>query len=298
MRILHLDSGREMRGGQWQVRYLIEGLAGKGHTGTLLAPRASPLFSHAAAAGFDVRPLGLLAIRRLAGEAAIVHAHSGRAHTLALTTRAAPLVVSRRVAFPVKRGLASRWKYRRARCLIAVSEHVKQTLLAAGIEESRVRVVYDGVPDLDPSTGRGGIISPATDDPRKGAALVREAAVIAGVQLTFSANLARELGDAAAFVYVTREEGLGSAVLLAMSAGVPVIASRVGGICEIIEDGVSGFLASNDAGEIAGLMRRLMNEPELRDAIGRRGRERVRERFSLETMVRRTLEIYREIVAC
>ena len=44
------------------------------------------------------------------------------------------------------------------------------------------------------------------------------------------------------FVYITESEGLGSAVLLAMAAGTPVIASRVGGLPEAIEDGVNGLL--------------------------------------------------------
>ena len=51
MRILHLDAGREMRGGQWQVLRLIEGLAGAGHENLLLARRGSPLFDAAGGAG-------------------------------------------------------------------------------------------------------------------------------------------------------------------------------------------------------------------------------------------------------
>jgi len=43
-RILHLDSGREMRGGQWQALRLIEGLRRQGADCTLLAPRGAPLF--------------------------------------------------------------------------------------------------------------------------------------------------------------------------------------------------------------------------------------------------------------
>ena len=47
MRILHLDSGHEMRGGQWQVLRLIEGLRGAGHESLLLARAGSPLLAQA-----------------------------------------------------------------------------------------------------------------------------------------------------------------------------------------------------------------------------------------------------------
>ena len=67
MRILHLDPGREMRGGQWQALRLIEGLAAEGVESTLLARAGSPLFEAAQARGWRVEPIGLwrtLALRR------------------------------------------------------------------------------------------------------------------------------------------------------------------------------------------------------------------------------------------
>jgi hypothetical protein len=59
MRVLQLDSGREMRGGQWQVLRLMEGLRREGVEGTLLARQGSPLWEKARAAGLDARPFGL-----------------------------------------------------------------------------------------------------------------------------------------------------------------------------------------------------------------------------------------------
>ena len=47
MRLLHIDAGREMRGGQWQVLYLLERLAAAGHNITLLARLGSPLYEKA-----------------------------------------------------------------------------------------------------------------------------------------------------------------------------------------------------------------------------------------------------------
>ena len=286
-----------MRGGQWQAWYLMRGLREHGHQCRLLTPEPSPLGERARAEGLDTGPLGLFTIRRLAKEADIVHAHSGRAHVLAAAAFAEPLVVSRRVAFPVRRSPASRWTYSRPRRFLAISKHVKQMLLAAGVPENRIRVVYDGAPALEAAAGGTKVISPATDDPRKGAALVREAAAMAGVSVVFSEDLERDLRDAAMLVYITESEGLGSGALLAMSAGVPVIASRVGGLCEVIEDGVTGFLIHNDPAAIAGLIRRLTNDPALRAALGRKARERARERFSLQRMVDGTLKVYHEVLS-
>lgn len=297
MRVLQADSGREMRGGQWQVYYLIRGLAEAGCDCMLLAPRASPLYRLADQQGWRVQPLSLARLWRLARESDIVHAHTGRAHTLAVAVGAPRLVVARRVAFPVKRSAPSRWKYARAARFIAVSEYVKQNLLEAGVPAPRITVIHDGVPLLEPANGDR-IVAPATDDPRKGTSLVRQAAEAAGVTVHFSSNLNADLAHAAVFVYITEEEGLGSAVLLAMSAGVSIVASRVGGLCEVVEHGVTGLLTENHPEAIASAIRTLLDNPRRRAELGRRGRERVQERFSVGSMVQATLAVYREVLSC
>ncbi len=73
------------------------------------------------------------------------------------------------------------------------------------------------------------------------------------------------------FVYITRSEGLGSAILLAMSAGVPVVASNIGGIPEIVVDGESGLLVENDAAQIAAAILRLKQDREFRYTPGGAG---------------------------
>ena len=98
MRILHLDAGREMRGGQWQVLRLIEGLAARNVESTLLARKDSPLYLAARKQGWRVEPLGLTrAIRELTSHD-LIHAHDARTHTMATLLRGRPLVVARRVA--------------------------------------------------------------------------------------------------------------------------------------------------------------------------------------------------------
>lgn len=285
-----------MRGGQWQILFLLEGLAKAGVMSVLLAPRESVLLERARAAGLEATALRFRFLLESSRRCDVVHAHSGRAHTLAAVAGARPLVVSRRVAFPVKRGPASRWKYSRADRYLAVSQFVREQLLDAGIAGEKITVVHDGVPLLERSAGGGGIF-PASDDPRKGAALALEAASLAGVELKSSSDLNRDLQHAGYMVYLTESEGLGSGALLAMSAGVPVIASNVGGLREVVTDGESGFLTPNSAQEVGEVIRRLEADAPLRERMGAAARARVERLFSRERMVERTIEVYREVFA-
>jgi len=293
MRILHLDAGKEMRGGQWQALRLMEGLAAAGVKSTLLARHDAPLFEAARSRGWRVEPLGLLRVMLLARRHDLIHAHDARSHTLGVMVKPKRLVVSRRVAFPVR----SPWKYRRARRYLAVSEFVKSVLVAGGVPEEKIAVVYDGVPLLEPARGSSVVALANADDPRKGAALAVEAAKLAGVELKLSANLERDLRDAAVLVYITHSEGLGSGALLAMSAGVPVVASNVGGLLEIIRHGENGLLVDNAPQAIAAAIRQLLDDPAFARQIGEAARRTVMERFTVDHMVCRTMEVYRQVLS-
>jgi hypothetical protein len=293
MRILHLDAGKEMRGGQWQALRLMEGLAAAGVESTLLARRDGPLFEAARQRGLRVEAWGLVRTMLLARRHDLIHAHDARSHTLGAIARSGRLVVSRRVAFQVR----SPWKYRRARRYLAVSEFVKSVLVAGGVPEEDIAVVYDGVPLLEPARGSI-IVAPANaDDPCKGAPLAMEAASLAGVELKLSTDLERDLRDAAVMVYITHSEGLGSGALLAMSAGVPVVASDVGGLPEIIRHGENGLLVDNTPQSIAAAVRLLLDNPAFAQRIGEAARRTVMERFTVDHMVRRTMEVYRQVLA-
>jgi hypothetical protein len=212
-----------------------------------------------------------------------------------------PLVVSRRVAFPVGRSIFSRWKYARADHYIAISKHVRQQLLSAGIAPSKISVVYDGVaPGVEPELGAGDrgshLLAPSINDPLKGAELLKAACLLAGVELKFSANLPEDLPGAAAFVYLSESEGLGSAILLAMARKTPVVASRVGGIPELVEDEVTGLLVENRAEEVARALRRMLDDRAFAEHCAERAYRRVCESFGDDIMVRQTEQIYRAVL--
>jgi hypothetical protein len=280
MRILHLDAGREMRGGQWQVLRLVEGLAAAGVESTLLARPDAPLFTAARKQGWRVEPLGVTRALGCLRSHTLIHAHDARSHTLGAFLRGRPLVVSRRVSFPV----GSRWKYGRARCYLAVSEFVKQVLMEGGVPEAKISVVYDGVPVLEVSHGKLVL------------GLEKDSALLAHMGLRMVSHLEEELPDAAILVYVTNSEGLGSGALLAMSAAVPVIASRIGGLGEVIRHGENGLLVENDEAAISGAIRTLLDHPELARQIGAAARRTVIERFTVDRMVAGTLEAYRRVL--
>jgi hypothetical protein len=293
MRILHLDAGREMRGGQWQVLRLIEGLAGAGVESTLLARPGSPLATAVRARGWRVVPLGFAQAAVLARRHDLVHAHDASSHTLATFAGGVPLLVARRVAFPIR----SRWKYASARHYLAVSEFVKRVLMAGGVAEPKISVVYDGVPMLEPSAGNRVLALANFDDPQKGAPVAMEAARLAGVELLLTDNLERDLPQASSFVYITHAEGLGSAALLAMSAGVPVIASRVGGLPEVVRDRETGLLVENSPAAVAGAILELARDPEFARRLGQGARRAVVENFTVDHMVRRTMEVYQKALS-
>ena len=95
------------------------------------------------------------------------------------------------------------------------------------------------------------------------------------------------------FVLPSLWEGLPIALLEAMAAGKAVVATRVGGVPEVVVNGVTGLLVPpRDPGALADAVVRLLRDPELRRRMGEGGQERVRERFSVERMVRQTEDLY------
>ncbi|MGH9557790.1 MAG: glycosyltransferase family 4 protein [Bryobacteraceae bacterium] len=281
MKTLHIDTGREMRGGQWQALYLVERL----EDAKLLTPLGSRLLDEARRHGLDVWPLSYIMMARVARSSAVVHAHDAHAHSLAAFFGGAPLVVSRRVAFPVKRDFASKWKYAKPARFIAVSKFAAGRLGEAGIPREKIRVVYDGVPVPE---------NPSTRQPGRVVALASKSVDIPGIEVQSISDLWQDLSAASVFVYASEMEGLGSAALAAMACGVPVVASRAGGLPEIVEHERTGLLV--DGGDFRGAVQRLLENPAEAAAMGDRGREMVRQNFSVGAMVNATRKVYEEVL--
>lgn len=247
------------------------------------------------------------------------------AHGWAFQPEAPP--VRRGVALAAER-VAGRWADR----IICVSEHDRRLALAARVAPpERIVTVRNGIPD-DPARaepGRPGRVSAVMvarfappkdhttllaavsriedldmvlvgDGPQR-AAVEREVAqrgLTGRVQVLGSLpDVAPVLAQAHVFVLCSRWEGLPLTILEAMRAGLPVVASDVGGIREAVVEGQTGFLVPT--GNVEALERRLRTlvaNPELRQKLGTAGRRRYEEAFRLERMVAETLAVYRGVL--
>ena len=93
-------------------------------------------------------------------------------------------------------------------------------------------------------------------------------------------------------------EGLTRAIIEAMAQGVPVVVTRAGGLPEMVEDGLSGFIVDvEDATMLADRIVRLAKDPELRLRMGRAATLRQETMFHVDTTVDRTLTLYKDLLA-
>ena len=356
-RVVHVDTERTWGGGQRQLYGLAVGMAGRGLRSWVAARPRSPLAVGLAAEGvpvvglspsFEWDPAAVARLRALLRSvgADVVHAHA--AHAVATAALASlgtgtRLLVSRRVALPLRRNPLSRWKYARSERFIAVSERVRDTLCAGGIAPERVSVVHSGV-DLRQPVGRASVdtlralgvpqgralvvmvssLIPPHKDP--GTFLIALAAAraagaefqallvgdgpLAGsversrrrlglegvVRLTgFRRDAVELLAAADVAVLSSRDEGLGTTLLDAMAAGVPIVATAAGGVTEVVRDGVEGLLVPvGDGPALGAAIARVLRDPGLRAALVAAGRRRV-QRFSIERTVEGTLAVYQSL---
>ena len=95
------------------------------------------------------------------------------------------------------------------------------------------------------------------------------------------------------FVQSSTSEGMSNTILEAMAAGLPVVATRVGGADEMVAEGVTGLLVpASNPGEMAGALARLIGDRTTREEMGHAGRQRAVSEFSLQTMIERYQLLY------
>jgi len=108
----------------------------------------------------------------------------------------------------------------------------------------------------------------------------------------------RGMADLDILVVSSAAEPFGLVSLEAMAHGVPVVATTGGGSPELVRHGREGYLVTpGDPAALAASLDRLLQDPELRTAMGRRGRYRVRSRFTLPDMLDATEDLYRGLLA-
>jgi len=321
MRVLHIDTAREWRGGQTQLLHLMRGMSAT--AAVVLAPDA-PLRSEledAYVADFGSpfqTPVGLIeAIADFSPD--LIAAHTSHAHGHAVRVAKCPVVVHRRLDFRVRR--RSRRKYRQAAGYIAVSHAVSRVLQAGGVPAGVIEVVHDGVEQPIGDSDREGLLRTLgipTDSllvlavgalvDHKGHRFLLEAidelperyhCLIAGtgplgealqgrrrVHLLGRRNdVGRLLASCDLFCHPSTEEGMGQAVAEALMAPIKVVATRAGGVPEVVRD--DGVLVEPGDGVALAIGILEARGRDLHDPT------RVRKTFDVETMVRGTERAYR-----
>lgn len=354
MRILHVDTATEWRGGQNQIVVTAEGQKALGHEVLVFANASGQLAERSLAAGLavhraavgrgDLSPRTIGAIGDATGAFApdVIHVHEshGLVGALLAARRAAPrplVVASRRVDFSL--GFVSRLKYGRLDRILAVSRAVREVLIAGGLSAERVVLVHEGVKDRPPAPGGREALAalgvPAGApvignvaqlvDHKDHATLLRAAAIVLKARPETRFVIcgdgplreellaqARSLGIAEHVIFAgfrgdldalipafdifclsSHLEGLGTSVLDAMCFGIPVVATRAGGIPDSVVDGETGRLAPpRDHQALAAALSEVLASPEIRARYGAAGRARFAKEFTSAAMVEATLAAY------
>ena len=113
--------------------------------------------------------------------------------------------------------------------------------------------------------------------------------------LGYRSDVPELLSKSDIFVLSTHYEGFPIATVEAMRAGLPIIATDVGGVSEQMRSGRNGFLIPpEDVGELKRVLKDLLQDKEKRQRMGKAGREMFRERFRVEKMIDQTVEVYKK----
>ncbi len=100
------------------------------------------------------------------------------------------------------------------------------------------------------------------------------------------------------FVLSSRQEGLPITILEAMAAGKPVVATDVGGCAEVVRHGETGLIVPpEDPDALAGAIQTVLTDSNLAHEMGKAGRERVEEHFTVDAMVDKHIEVYETVIS-
>lgn len=219
-----------------------------------------------------------------------------------------------------------------ADCMVCVSSDSARSTAAEGVAPHRIRTLLNGI-DVNrfrPATGNsdGPVVAIGRLSPEKDfATLVRAAGIVASQFPSFRLEIAGDglcgddlrrliaelsldgvvqllgqvrdvpsvLARGSIFALSSLTEGISLAILEAMAAGLPIVATRVGGNTEVVIDGHTGLLVpASDPDTLASALLELWQNPDRRKALGQAGRARVETVFDVRNMVRAYEDIYLE----
>lgn len=113
----------------------------------------------------------------------------------------------------------------------------------------------------------------------------------------FRRDVPERMAEAQVFLLISKWEGFPRSILEAMRAGLPVVATDVGGVKESVVDGTTGFvIPSGDADRLRECLRKLITNSGLRVRMGEAGRARYEEMFTFDRLVEKTMKVYESVV--
>lgn len=360
MKILHISTALTWRGGEQQVYFLTKQLADSDFQQFVLTPTGSALSEKLKQENINLllyNSRGILNLKLAALIAGVckkfgislIHTHDSHAHTAAVLScsffgNKNPVIVSRRVDFPISKSIFSKWKYNHSsvKRILCVSEKIRDITLPDIRKKEKLRVIHSGIdiqrfihakkilkqeyniPENFWLIGNVSALADHKDYPVfiETAAIVLKnysdvKFIIAGEgelrsnleklvndkglheQIIFT-GFRKDIPDILAsldiFLITSKTEGLGTVILEAFAAGVPVVATRAGGIPEIVKDGETGLTAGiKDSESLAKAVLRLLEDENLLKTIRENARTFV-QNFSFENTARKTLEEYRAVL--
>ncbi|PTX15215.1 glycosyltransferase involved in cell wall biosynthesis [Pontibacter mucosus] len=361
MRVLHLVSEKTWRGGEQQVAYLIAELQQLGVSNYVACRKGSAFHEycqrqsipHSAlpfANEFDVVTALRVKAYSRQHKLELMHVHSGHAHAISVLSHALgntlPIILSRRVDFPVKNNLLSRLKYnyKGIRRVVCVSDKIKEVVSQSLDRPELCVTVYSGIdlsrfagsaktgklhrefnlPPTSPLIGNISAIAPHKDyytfidtaelvlqqHPEARFFIIGDGPLRQDIEsyarhknlqdrvifTGFRKDIPESMPELDVMLVTSETEGLGTTILDAFACRVPVVATRAGGIPEIVRDGVTGLLAPVKApAELAQKVHEVLTNEQKRQQLIE-GASRLLQEFSKRNTALRTLAIYQEVL--
>ncbi len=360
MKIIHVSTPLSWRGGEQQIAYLCLELRKVGIEQMVVCRQGSKMEDfckreNLAFTGLKKRtsldPGFARKLSRLVKDqkADIVHPHDSHAHTFCIVAARlfgmkTPIVLHRRVDYPVKNTRASYYKYNHPQIekIICVSRKVKRILDQSLKDTTKSLVIYSGI-DLEKFDRNSRILRQEYGIPPSKTIIGNVAAITQqkdyftfvataqkileknqevhffivgdGDQRTEITRLVTQKGLDSYFTYTgfrsdihrvlpsldillfpSEKEGLGTTILDAFAAGVPVVASNAGGIPELIKQAQNGFIAPvKNPDELARYCLLLLERPDLRQKISFEA-FKTAQTFSKENMAQQVLKVYEKVL--
>ena len=358
MRVLHISSPKTWRGGEQQLMYLVEELNKVGVWQIVMCPFNSLVHKYCLKnhinhvtyfKGFSANPMVAFRVSHICKRENLdlIHVHDSHAHTFAvlstvISNNQLPIIVSRRVDFPIQSGPISTFKYNHPRIskILCVSSAIKDVMMPSIEDPTKLEVVYSGVdlskfdreglpPSLREELGLDSDVlligNVAALAPHKDyATFIRTAKCVieSGAKVHFLAigdgpsrkvveeciaefgmekhitllgfrdDIIDILPQLDIFLITSETEGLGTSILDAQVAGVPIVATKAGGIIEVVqqeENGLSAEVADDEM--LAEQVLRYVNDTGLRIKMAEAAKESVK-KFSKTETAKRTKVVY------